>query len=89
MKMVERPVWKWTLVERPPMSQRSHIAISGSTAICPCSVACRAPSKTSGGSAPLRRSGNTYQSAWVANCCSGSSSETMSKGSCSEIETRW
>jgi hypothetical protein len=51
MKIVERPVWKWTLVERPPMSQRSHIAISGSTAIWPCSVACRAPSRTSGGSA--------------------------------------
>ena len=46
-----RPVWKWTLVERPPMSQRSHIAISGSTAIWPCSVACRAPSRTSLGSA--------------------------------------
>ena len=26
------------------MSQRSHIAISGSTAICPCSSACSAPS---------------------------------------------
>ena len=38
------------------MSQRSHIAISGSTAIWPCSVACRAPSRTSGGSAPLSRS---------------------------------
>ena len=32
------------------MSQRSHIAISGRTAIWPCSVACRAPSSTSGGS---------------------------------------
>ena len=51
MKIVERPVWKWTLVERPPMSQRSHIAISGSTAIWPCSVACSEPSRTSGGSA--------------------------------------
>ena len=58
MKIVERPVWKWTLVERPPMSQRSHIAISGSTAIWPCSVACREPSRTSVGSAaaePLRQ----------------------------------
>ena len=33
MKIVGSPVWKWTLVERPPMSQRSHIASSGSTAI--------------------------------------------------------
>ena len=89
MKIVERPVWKWTLVERPPMSQRSHIAISGSTAIWPCSVACRAPSRTSGGSAPLSRSGSTYQSAWVTKCCSGSSRATMSNGSWSEIETRW
>ena len=82
-----RPVWWWTLVERPPMSQRSHIAISGSTAICPCSVACRAPSRTSGGIWPAIRCGSTYQSAWVRKFCSGSSSETMSIGSWSEIET--
>src|SRR5438034_3633949 len=31
----------WTLVERPPMSQRSHIAQSGSRAISACSAACR------------------------------------------------
>ena len=89
MKIVERPVWKWTLVERPPMSQRSHIAISGSTAIWPCSVACREPSRASLGSAPLSWSGSTYQSAWVTKLCSGSSRATMSIGSCSEIETRW
>ena len=34
-----RPVWKWTLVESPPMSQRSHIAQSGSSAIIACSAA--------------------------------------------------
>ena len=48
MKIVGNPVWKWMLVDRPPMSQRSHIASSGSTAIWLCSVACRAPSRTSG-----------------------------------------
>ncbi len=89
MKIVARPVWKWTLVESPPMSQRSHIAISGRTAIWPCSEACRAPSRASGGSARLSPSGSTYQSACVAKFCSGSSSATMSKGSWSEIETRW
>ena len=49
MKIVGAPVCGWKLVERPPMSQRSHIAISGSTAICACSVACSAPSSSSSG----------------------------------------
>ena len=71
MKIVGRPVWKWTLVDRPPMSQRSHIASSGRTAIWPCSVACSAPSRTSGGSAagPASSSPSTYQSAWVGKFC--------------------
>ena len=33
------PVWRWRFVERPPMSQRSHIAQSGSSAISECSAA--------------------------------------------------
>jgi len=41
-----------------------------------------------GGSAPESGCGSTYQSAWVTKLCSGSSSATMSIGSCSEIETR-
>jgi hypothetical protein len=39
MKIVGLPVWKWMLVERPPMSHRSHIASRGSTAIWLCSAA--------------------------------------------------
>ena len=50
MKIVGRPVWWWKAVERPPMSQRSHIAINGSTAIWPCSAACNEPWRTSRGS---------------------------------------
>ena len=80
MKIVGRPVWKWTLVDSPPMSQRSHIASSGRTAIWPCSVACSAPSRTSGGSdaGPASSSPSTYQSAWVGKLVSGRSSATMS-----------
>ena len=77
------------LVESPPMSQRSHIAISGSTAICPCSEACRAPSSTSLGSAAAIRSPITYQSAWVTKSCSGRSSETMSITLLSPSRLRW
>src|SRR3954452_22612663 len=33
MKTVGAPVWKCTFVERPPISHRSHIAQSGSSAI--------------------------------------------------------
>ena len=46
MKTVGVPVWTWMLVESPPMSQRSHIAISGSTAIWLCSLAWSAPSSS-------------------------------------------
>ena len=58
------------------MSQRSHIASSGSTAICACSAAWSAPSWTSGGKRGRSRElvGQTYQSAWVGKFCSGSSS---------------
>ena len=49
MKIVGPPVCGWALVESPPMSQRSHIASSGSTAICACSAACSEPSSSSGG----------------------------------------
>src|SRR5436309_635164 len=47
MNIVGPPVWGWRLVDSPPMSQRSHIAISGNTAIWACSTACRAPSRVS------------------------------------------
>ena len=91
MKIVGRPVWAWTLVDRPPMSQRSHIASSGSTAIWLCSVACSAPSRTSGGSAagPASSSPSVYQSPWVRKFCSGSSSATMSITSWSLSRLRW
>ena len=50
------------------MSQRSHIASSGSTAICACSAACSAPSSASSGSpAETTASGSSYQSACVEN----------------------
>src|ERR687884_480877 len=54
MKIVGPPVCGCRLVESPPMSQRSHMASSGSTAICECSAACSAPSSWSSGSAVER-----------------------------------
>src|ERR1700757_55307 len=66
MKIVGAPVWSWKLVDSPPMSQRSHIASNGSTAICACSVACSAPSSASSGSASDSAcEGSSYHSAWV------------------------
>ena len=48
------------------MSQRSHIAISGSTAICPCSSACSEPSRSSAGNGSAAiSSSSSYQSARV------------------------
>jgi hypothetical protein len=68
MKIVGPPVWGWALVERPPMSQRSHIAISGSTAIWACSRACSEPSSSSSGngSDASRRRARRVHSAWVS-----------------------
>src|SRR5436305_1101837 len=64
------------------MSQRSHIAISGSTAICACSAACSDPCSTSNGkSSRSSFSGITYQSACVTKCSSGRS--TGSRSICS------
>ena len=58
------------------MSQRSHIASSGSTAICVCSAACSEPSSASSGkSSASRSSSSSYQSAWVVNDCGGRSSD--------------
>ena len=45
-KIVGRPVCGWMFVERPPRSQRSHIAYSGSTEISACSAACSVPSRS-------------------------------------------
>src|ERR1044072_4879177 len=48
------------------MSQRSHIASSGRTAICACSAACSGPSRTSSGkSSASRASSSSYQRACV------------------------
>jgi hypothetical protein len=43
MKIVGPPVCGCRFVDRPPMSQRSHIAMSGRTAICACSAAMEGP----------------------------------------------
>ena len=57
------------------MSQRSHIASSGSTAICECSAACSAPSITSSGKSSRSTScPSSYQSACVVNDVCGRSS---------------
>ena len=42
-EIVGARVWKWRLVERPPMSQRSHMANNGSRPIWACSAAWAAP----------------------------------------------
>ena len=61
------------------MSQRSHMAISGSTAICPCSAAWSEPwSRSSGNSERSSASGSSYHSACVTNSCSGMSSASRS-----------
>ena len=68
MKIVGRPVCGWRFVESPPMSQRSHIASSGSTAICVCSAACSAPSSASGGNSEASSpASSSYHSACVEN----------------------
>ena len=78
MKIVGPPVCGWALVDSPPMSQRSHIAISGSTAICACSVACSAPSRSSAGNSPPSSSSSSNQSACVGNVDDGRSSAVRS-----------
>src|SRR5215210_4980619 len=55
---VGRPVWKWRFVERPPMSQRSHIAQSGNIAIIACSAACSVASSVGICSSPSSWSGS-------------------------------
>ena len=90
MKTVGLPVWPWKAVERPPMSQRSHIAISGSTAIWACSAACSEPCSTSSGKSPASAcSGSSYQSAWVLKLSGSMSSVTRSRTSWSETRLRW
>ena len=89
MKIVGPPVCGCRLVESPPMSQRSHIASSGSTAICVCSAACSAPSSwSSGRSAETIASGSSYHSAWVENDVCGRSSPTRSSTSWSRQAAR-
>ncbi len=72
------------------MSQRSHIASSGSTAICACSAACSEPSSASSGSpAETTASGSSYQSACVENDVWGRSSATRSSTSWSASRRVW
>ena len=72
------------------MSQRSHIAISGSTAIWPCSAACSEPwSTSSGNSSRTSESGSSYQSAWVTKSCSGMSTASRSTTAWSETLFFW
>ena len=67
------------------MSQRSHIAISGSTAIWACSVACSAPSRTSSGIVSARApASSSNHSACVGKLVGGRSSATRSSGAWSE-----
>ena len=55
-------------VERPPMSQRSHIAQSGSSAIIECSAACSVEISVGICSSPSScRAVGTYQTASVSN----------------------
>src|SRR5215203_5272864 len=86
---VGRPVWKWRFVERPPMSQRSHIAHSGSIAIIACSAACSVASRRGISSSPSSCAGSgRYQTASVANVDGGMSSGTSSIRSCDRIVLR-
>ena len=78
MKIVGPPVCGCAFVERPPMSQRSHIASSGSTAICACSVACSEPSSCSGGKPARIPASSSNHSACVAKRVGGNSSATRS-----------
>ncbi len=89
MNTVGRPVSGWMFVERPPMSQRSHIAQSGSRAISACSAACSVPSSfgISSSSASCYASGRN-QIASVVNVVGGSSSGTSSMRSCELIVLR-
>src|SRR5205823_4859669 len=89
-KIVGAPVWKWTFVERPPMSQRSHIAQSGSSAIRECSAAWSEPSsrRSESRSSVIQGSG-TNQIASVSNSVCGRSSCTRSSEAWSWIDFFW
>src|SRR5919201_272430 len=90
MKTVGRPVWKWTFVERPPMSQRSHIAQSGRRAISECSAACSEPSsRRSESRSSVKSGGGTNQIASVSNSVCGRSRRTISKPSWVAIFFFW
>ena len=72
------------------MSQRSHIAKSGSSAIIECSAAWSEPSSLGSASNPSScASDGTYQTASVSNSVSGRSSATRSIASCVVIRRRW
>ena len=71
------------------MSQRSHIAQSGSIAISACSAACSVPSSFGIASSPSSCAGSgTNQIASVAKLDGGSSSGTSSIRSCERIVLR-
>jgi len=87
MKTVGASVWKWMFVERPPMSQRSHIAHRGSSAISECSAACNDPSRRGSRSIPSSIHGSgRNQTASVPNSVSGRSTATSSMLSCVWID---
>ena len=72
------------------MSQRSHIAQSGSSAISACSAACRLPSSFGIRSIPssIHASGQN-QIASVSNVVAGRSSATRSSVSCVDAFFSW
>ena len=90
MKTVGRPVWWWRLVESPPMSQRSHIAQRGRSAIIECSAAWSVPRRRGISSTPWSiQSSGRYQTASVSKVVSGMSSGTRSSVAWSRIDFFW
>ena len=72
------------------MSQRSHMANSGSSAMIACSAACSEPSSFGIASRPSSTGGDgTNQTASVSNVAGGRSSATVSSTAPSRVDFRW
>ena len=80
MKIVVIPVSSCIGVETPPMSQRSHVATSGSSPIAACSAAWIAPARSRADTAARETTvgGIVHQTAFVSRCCGGSGSGNSS-----------
>ena len=78
-------------VDRPPMSQRSQVAISGSSPIEACSAACSAPGMSDGVDSGRRQRArrNVHHTAVVRSCRAGRSSGRVSITSPVARRRRW